>query len=201
MDVPALYCGVAADVRKVVRKQVRAYIRGAPWLEAIDGPMVSSADVPGLIYLEAPGMAGAPKRPHIYMYLPYLEVFRAVVRGELPASKADELRELSLRSDWGAAVMLGGVCGLFYVLNPACWPCLLRVALDRWAILDGEGPRYTAITEVGRRLWSEAGGLHCAMRGLGLREYPRSNNVVFEPRSFLAEHGLLDRVLAATARP
>lgn len=201
MQVPALYCGLADDVRKVVRKQVRAYIRGASWLEAIDGPMVHTSDVPGLIYLEGPSFTGTPKTPQIYLYLPYLEAFRAVERQILPRSRLDDIRTAALESDWGAAVMLGGLCVKGFVRSADCWIPLLRCALERWGVLDGEGARYSNGTAEGKRLWVVAGGLHYCVSGLGIRGYPMGRGIVFEPRSFLSEHGLLEKVMAATAHP
>ena len=124
VEVPAAYCGVAddvrnvvrkqlklevtglkvinvenladaqqgpTDVRKVVRKQVRAYVRGAPWREALHGPMVSTRDVRGLIYLDGPAFSGLPLTPQIFLYMPYLEAYRHIERGELAPSSVDEL--------------------------------------------------------------------------------------------------------------
>lgn len=202
MQVPALYCGLADDVRKVVRKQVRAYIRGASWPEAIDGPMVSTADVPGLIYLHGPTFTGTPKSPQIYLYMPFLELARAVDKGIVPAATLADVREQALQSLWGTVAMLAGVANLDYLLRwPECAPQILRVAVDRWQLLDSEGPRFASHTEEGIRLWRAAAGLHYALRIIGVGDYPKGGGVVFEPRTFLAEHGLLDKVMAATAHP
>lgn len=201
MQVPALYCGVADDVRKVARRQVRAYVRGAPWREAIDGPMVDTREVPGLIYLEGPTFTGLPRSPQVYLYLPYLEVYRSIERDQISRIRIDEIRSVALASDWGSAVMLGGLCANGYVRDAEVWSQLLRTAVDRWSILDSEGARYASGTPEGHRLWVVAGGLHRAIGGLGVRGYPMGRGVVFEPRAFLAEHGLLDKVLSATAHP
>lgn len=201
MQVPALYCGLADDVRKVVRKQIGAYLRGAPWLEAIDGPLTESEEAHGLLYVEQPGMAGAPKTPQVYMYLPYHEAFNAVERGRLPAKCLDELREMAMSSDWGLAVMLGGLCAKAFVRSPDCWPRVLRSALDRWAILDAVGARYAGGTPEGKRLWVVAGGLHYSIARLGVTNYPKGRGIVFDPGSFFAEHGLLERVMSATTHP
>ena len=201
MDVPALYCGVADDVRKVARRQVRTYLRGAPWHVATASPMVSTDAVSGLIYLRPPGMAGAPPRPQIYLYMPFLELFRAVDRGTASPAKLGEVREISLQSDWGSVAMLGGVCTHAFIRDPSCWPNLLSVALMRWEVMQRVGSRYTSLTEEGGPLWAEAAGLHFVIKSLGVRDYPCGRGIVFEPHTFLAEHGLLDRVMAATAHP
>lgn len=202
MQVPAQYCGVAGDVRKVVRKQVRAMVRGVPWREATAGPMVSTRDVPGLIYLHGPTFTGAPSTPQIYLYMPFLELFRATERGLVPLTQLAEVRSDALKAMWGTAAMLGGVADRFYLRNwPECASDLLRLGVERWGELDGEGPRYASMTERGHRFWEVADGLHWALRALGVTDYPKGFGVVFEPRTFLAEHGLLDKVMSATAHP
>ena len=202
MQVPALYCGVADDVRKVVRKQVRAYLRGAAWLEAVDGPMVDTRDVPGLIYLEGPTFTGAPKTPQIYLYMPFLELFRAADKGTVPFERLAQVRADALKSLWGTAAMLGGVASRSYIRRwPECAPELLRLGVECWDLLDAEGARYASATPEGTRLWVVAFGLHFAMRIMGVGEYPAGRGIVFEPRTFLAEHGLMDKVMAATTHP
>lgn len=201
MQVPAQYCGLAEDVRKTVRKQVRAYVRGASWQEAVDGRMVHADEVAGLIYLDGPTFTGTPRDPQIYLYMPYLEVSRLVVRRELPISALDELRETALGSDWGTAVVLGGLVAKALVLPATCWARVIRVAVERWPTLDAEGARYAAGTHEGKRLWVVAGGLHYAIGGMGVRDFPMGRGIVFEPRTFLAEHGILDKVMSATTHP
>lgn len=202
MQVPAQYCGRATDVRNVVRKQVRAYVRGAPWREALHGPMVSTRDVRGLIYLDGPAFSGLPLTPQIFLYMPYLEAYRHIERGELAPSSVDELREIALADGgWQLAVLLGGLCVKGYVRQPSCWPRLIRAAVDSWESLDSEGERFASRTPEGKRLWVVAGGLHYAIGGMGVRDFPMGRGIVFEPRTFLSEHGLLDKVMCATAHP
>lgn len=202
VEVPAAYCGVADDVRKVVRRQVRAVVRGVPWLEATAGPMVSTRDVPGLIYLHGPTFSGTPKTPQIYLYMPFLELVRAVEKGQVPFERLAKVRDDALGSLWGTAAMLGGVGNLRYVHEwPECAPDLLRIGVEKWDALDGEGPRYAFMTEQGHRFWEVAGGIHFALRIMGVTDYPKGFGIVFEPPTFLAEHGLLDRVMAATVHP
>lgn len=202
MEVPVQYCGVADDVRKVVRRQIRAYLRGAPWTEATDGPLVSTADVSGLIYLHGPTFTGAPKTPQVYLYMPFLELSRAMDKGLIERTRLAEVREAALQSLWGTAAMLGGVANLDYLAGwPECALDLVRIGLEKWDVLDGEGPRYASRSERGHRFWEVAGGFHFALRILGVPDYPKGYGIIFEPHTFLAEHGLLDKVLATTAHP
>lgn len=167
MLLPELTYGLTKDVKRRASRIITKLKRGASWREATQGPMLDTAEHPGLIVLDGPSrLVGGTSHFHVYILLQ--EALDAMLpqRARLSLEMRAGLFAAALEEAWSTLALQGRANQTWL------WPVenhlpFVRASIRFWSSFD-DALRYSSGDDQGNWLWNINPMIHYVLVNLGV---------------------------------